>query len=107
MTPPVTADDDPARPPERTRLSWHRTVLAAGVVGLLAARLALLEALTTARLAVVAIAVIGWLLIALAGAGRAAIMSATAPPPPRWSIRAAAVVAVGYAMVGAVLVVLP
>jgi uncharacterized membrane protein YidH (DUF202 family) len=113
MTAPDPATRDPARQPERTRLAWHRTVLAVTVVALLAGRLALLEALTPTRVAVVAIVAAGWLLIVLAGTRRVAAMSATAPAapaapaPPRWSVRVATVVVLGYAVLGVALVAVP
>jgi uncharacterized membrane protein YidH (DUF202 family) len=109
MTAPVADPPtrDPARQPERTRLSWHRTVLTVTVVALLAGRLALHETLSPARLLVGAVLVAGWLAIALASARRVVAMRAAAPGPARWSVRAAGLVAVGYAALSVALVAVP
>jgi hypothetical protein len=98
---------DPARQPERTRLSWHRTVLTVTVVALLAGRLALHHPPVLAPLLMVAAVLAGWLAILLASSRRVAAMSAAAPAPPRWSVRATTLVAVGYAALGVALVAAP
>lgn len=98
---------DPARQPERTRLSWHRTVLTVTVVALLAGRLALHDTLNVARLLVVAALIAGWLCLAVASARRVQAMNAAVPAGPRWSVRAAGLVAVGYAALSVALVVVP
>lgn len=102
MTP--VGSRDPARQPERTRLSWRRTVLAATVVVLLAVRLAVHEQPTGIRVAGVALAMLGWLVVVAFSWRRIRTLAAAAPPPSRWSASEMSLITVGYAALGVLLV---
>ena len=83
--------------PARTRLAWRRTLLAVTIVALLAARLAL-----DRPLAVVAIAA-GWLAALVVTQRRVGMMSDPEPTTVGRSLSALVLVAVGYAVLGALL----
>jgi len=90
--------------PERTRLAWRRTVLAATVAGLLLVRLAGLGPLAVA--VAVPLAVAGWLTLLVLAQRRIGRLAVPRPDPlGRAPVVAAATVA-GYAVLGVLLVVL-
>jgi hypothetical protein len=93
---------DPGRQPERTRLSWRRTVLAATVVALLAGRLAADRSTPAAILALAAVAA-GWLVILAIAGRRVTALAAAEPVPARWAVPLIALTSVGYAGLGVVL----
>ena len=89
----------------RTRLAWRRTVLAAGVVALLAGRLALRQPPTT-QAALAGAAGLGWLLVLVAASRRVRALDRPDDPVVRRAARLVAVATVGYALAGALVVVL-
>jgi hypothetical protein len=106
MTGPAPARQpprDPGRQPERTALSWRRTLLAATVAALLAARMAVTEPTPVALVAVVAMAV-GWLAILVLAVRRMTAMAAAEPGPVGWAVPLTTLVTAVYAGLGMVLV---
>jgi hypothetical protein len=95
---------DPGRQPERTRLSWRRTVLTASVVALLAGRLAA-DRSTPAALVVLTAVAAGWLVILAVAGRRITALAAAEPAPVRWAVPLTAVTSIGYAGLGALLLV--
>jgi Domain of unknown function (DUF202) len=92
--------------PRRTRLAWRRTALATGAVTVLTGRLALAGGHHPGHLIMGGLALLGWAgLVLLAGhrAGRVAPQT----PPPGWVPTAMALGVAWFAVLGAVLVVLP
>ena len=88
--------------PERTRLSWRRTVLAATVVGLLFARLALAGGQPSLTGAVfLALAVLAWLVLLVLAQRRIAQLAADRPPAVRRTPFVAGFTLFGYAVLGA------
>jgi hypothetical protein len=104
--PRARAPRDPGRQPERTALSWLRTMLVATVVALLASRSAVLPSPTPARLVVVAVVFGLWGAVLLAGWRRTAAMTVAAPGSMRWTAPLVTFVALSFATVGVVLVTL-
>lgn len=98
---------DPARQPERTRLSWRRTVLAATVVLLLAVRLGVQERPTAIQALSVTAALAGWLAMLVFSWRRISALAAARPAPPRWVLPVTVLVTVGFAGLGIALVELP
>ncbi|NJQ01370.1 DUF202 domain-containing protein [Streptomyces zingiberis] len=95
---------DPAAQPERTRLAWRRSTLAASVTALLAARLALREGAHPAGLLAAALVAAAWLLL-LATAHRR-IRALAVPRPdaaPARTLALATGCAVATAVCGALL----
>jgi hypothetical protein len=89
---------------ERTRLAWHRSALAGGLVALLLVHAALVR-----REPVVAAAGLTlWLLLALATRGRIRAMTDPRPGAPRArTVVLPAVVVLGFAAVATAAVLLP
>jgi hypothetical protein len=102
-TPTAQPPRDPGRQPERTRLSWRRTVLTVTAVALLAGRLGLTRSPTVAALTIGA-AVVGWLAVLLLAGRRISAMAAAEPPAARWAMPLTALAAAGYAGIGVALV---
>ncbi|MGC9666237.1 DUF202 domain-containing protein [Planosporangium sp. 12N6] len=97
---------DPGRQPERTRLSWRRTVLAATAVSILAVRLAAGTRLTArGALGVAAVAAL-WLLVVTVAHRRIGALTADRPRTAGRSAPVLTAAVVGYAVVGAVLLLL-
>ena len=92
--------------PERTRLSWRRTVLAGTVVGLLLARLAVPGRPGPAGAVVLALAVADWLALLVLAQRRIAGLAMDRPAAARRGPVAAGVTLLGYAALGALLVLL-
>jgi hypothetical protein len=93
---------DPGLQPERTRLARRRAGLSIAVVAVLTVRLALSHG-TTSALVLAAVAVAVGLLVLAAAATRH--VTRTSPGPPgRRSMSLLALVAVGYAGLGVLLV---
>ncbi|MEQ4302517.1 DUF202 domain-containing protein [Plantactinospora sp. B6F1] len=98
----------PAHPPpperdaglsgERTRLAWRRSVLTVGVVAVLTARLALMNG--TIGVLVTALAGLGWLGVLVVAFPR----SAGRGDPPGPALPVIALVTVGFAALGLLLV---
>lgn len=105
MTGPVQPARDPARQPERTAMSWVRTLLVVTLVGLLVGRSAVVLAPPApAAVPVGAAAVAGWVVALVAGRRRAADLTAPVPPPVGSAVPVVAFVTFGYALVGVALV---
>jgi uncharacterized membrane protein YidH (DUF202 family) len=88
---------------ERTRLSWRRTVLATTAVVLLIVRLALREDLTPLRAIGVAAALGGWVAQLWVTQRRMDTMANAEPHVVGRSLPLTALVIVGYAIIGIVL----
>jgi Domain of unknown function (DUF202) len=105
---------DPGRQPERTRLAWRRTVLGFTAVALLTGRLAIVESGAGPALLAVAAALAGWLaVLALSWRRIVALtppsdparpLAAATPAPARRAVPLTACAALGFAGLGAVLV---
>jgi hypothetical protein len=96
----------PGTAPERTRLAWRRTALAGTAVMLLTARLAIRDGPVPLHLAVGGLALLGWFGVVLLGRYR--IRSAGASgAPPGWVPAVTATCLAWFAVLGAVLAVLP
>jgi hypothetical protein len=92
---------DPGLQPERTRLAWRRTALGATGISLLAARLALVEGAPLGLLAAVAL----WLAVLVVGQRRVTALAPARPAAAGRSLPALALIVVGYAVLGLLLVV--
>jgi hypothetical protein len=95
---------DPGRQPERTILAWRRTALTASVVTALVGRQALMSGAVGGVLTVLALA--GWFAVVAITEHRAATI-APAPPEPSRALPLLALVTVGFAVLGLILVFAP
>src|SRR5690606_37375317 len=99
---------DPARQPERTAMSWVRTMLVVTLVGLLLGRSAVVLAPPApAGVLAGAAAVAGWVVALVAGRRRVAALAVPVPPPVGSAASVVALVTFGYALVGVALVTAP
>ena len=99
MTPPGAA-------PERTRLAWRRTALSATAVTLITVRLGIRDGYAPLRLTVAGLAMVGWVGLLLLGQYRIRSVG-TSGAPPGWVPAVTATCVAWFAVLGAVLVVLP
>jgi hypothetical protein len=107
MTPPAPQarpPRNPARQPERTALSWLRTMLLATVVALLAGRFTALQPPAPARLVATAAVFLSWVVILLVGWRRSSAMTEPVPASMRWTAPLVTFVLLGYAALGVALV---
>ncbi|MEV0727194.1 DUF202 domain-containing protein [Polymorphospora sp. NPDC050346] len=97
---------DPGLQPERTTLAWRRTSIGALAVAVLAARAVLtapgIGPVPGALL--VTAALLGWVGLLVLGRRRAAVLRAGRPPVAGRTLPLAALIIVGYAVLGTVLV---
>jgi uncharacterized membrane protein YidH (DUF202 family) len=91
---------------ERTRLAWRRTALSASVVGLLAARPAFDPAAGGTKWLVAGLAMAGWAGLVALGYRRQRGLVVHPPQPGRRTITAYALIAVGFAVLGGLVVTL-
>ena len=89
---------------ERTRLAWRRTGLSASVVGLFAARPAFDPAAGWIKWLIAATAMIGWALLVGIALYRARGLHAWPPTPGRLTVAAYALITVGFAVLGGLVV---
>jgi hypothetical protein len=102
---PVESPRDPARQPERTRFAWRRTVLTFAVVTLLLLRMALIEDAMSMRAVIgAAVGLLGLVLVIYMGSRRIAAMTAPEPVAIGRTLTIVAAAALGYAILGIVLV---
>ena len=100
------AADDHGASAVRTRLAWRRTGLSATAVGVLAVRPAFAPPAGTASVLVAAAAMAGWAaLIALAYL-RAQGLNVRPPRPGRRTVTAYALITIGFAVIGGLVVTL-
>ena len=102
----TAAGPPPSAAPERTRLSWRRTVLACTAITLLTARLAIRHGFAPLRLAVGAFVLVGWVGVLLIGRYRIRSIGQYGAPPG-WVPAVTASCVAWFAVIGAVLAVLP
>jgi hypothetical protein len=88
----------------RTRLAWRRTGLSATAVGLLAARPAFAPHAGTGFVLVAAAAMAGWAALIALAYRRARGLRARPPRPGRRAITAYALITVGFAVIGGLVV---
>ena len=91
---------------ERTRLAWRRTGLSATAVALLAARPAFAPSAGVGFILVAAVAMAGWAVLVGLAQRRSVGLDARPPRPGRRTIAAYAMVTAGFAVLGALVVVL-
>lgn len=96
---------DPGLQTERTRLAWRRTVLAVTVVAVLTVRMALTRG--TAGALVTALALAGWVAVVAVTNRRIAVMVRHRPGDAGRALPLSALAAIGYAVLGVILVVTP
>jgi uncharacterized membrane protein YidH (DUF202 family) len=97
---------DPGASAERTRLAWRRTGLSAAAVALLAARPAFAPGAGDGVYLAAAAALAGWAALVGLAYRRARGLDARPPQPGQRTITAYAVITVGFAILGTVLVTL-
>jgi uncharacterized membrane protein YidH (DUF202 family) len=93
---------DPGLQPERTRLAWRRTALAAAVVAVLLLRMAF--RLGPAGAIPTAAALAGWVACGLIAYRRGGRMSGHQPAASGRAMAVLAMITAGYALLGVVLV---
>ena len=106
MTDDVAVTDDHGASAERTRLAWRRTGLSAAAVGLLAARPAFSPDAGVARWLAAAGAMAGWAALIALAYRRARWLRRRPPRPGRPTIVAYALITVGFALLGGLVVML-
>jgi hypothetical protein len=120
MTEPASAQTPTHRPPglapQRTALSWRRTLLTFTVVALLSLRLAVHYGVDTASMLAVAAGMLLWLGALVVAHRRGGALAAPRPsrqstagsskPPDAagWALPLCAAIPLGYAVLGAILV---
>ncbi|GIE93781.1 DUF202 domain-containing protein [Paractinoplanes rishiriensis] len=97
---------DPGASSARTRLAWRRTALSATVVVLLAARPAVAPRAGFQDWLVAALAMTAWVLLVALGYHRAARLRAGPDQPGGRTIGAYALITVGFAALGGLVVML-
>lgn len=97
---------DPGRQPERTVLAWRRTTLTVSIVTALVGRHALMSGAGAAGGVLTVLALAGWFAVVAIIEHRTATI-APAPPEPSRALPLLALVTVGFAMLGLVLVFTP
>ncbi len=97
---------DPGVSAERTRLAWRRTGLSAAAVGLLAVRPAFGPGAGPAHLLLAAAAMAGWAALVALGYRRGRGLAAVPPRPGRRAVTVYAMVTVGFAVIGGLVVTL-
>ena len=102
----TAADPPPGTAPERTRLAWRRTALSGTAVTLLTARLAIRDGFAPLRFTIAVLAILGWVGAMLIGQYRIRT-AGTSGAPPAWVPVLTATCLAWFAVLGAVLVVLP
>ena len=100
----MTAPRDPGASAERTRLAWRRTGLSAAAVALLMLRPAFAPDARLATFAIAALAMAGWALLVALAYRRAHGLNAWPPRRGERTVSAYALITVGFAIVGIVLV---
>ena len=101
----MTGDDHGASA-ERTRLAWRRTALSATAVALLAARPAFVPGSGTTAWLAAALAMAAWVALIALGYRRVRGLTSSPPQPGRRTITAYALITVGFAAIGGLVVIL-
>jgi hypothetical protein len=96
---------DPGAAIERTRLAWRRTILSAGAVALLCVRPAFAQRPGTLAVLLTAAAMGGWAALTALAYRRAGGLRIRPPHSSRRTIVATAGIAVGFAILGGLVVV--
>lgn len=104
MTPVRDAGPDPGRQPERTRMAWRRTWLAATVVMLLAVRLG--SQPPAGPFLATAAVLAGWLAVLGLGARRMSALAAARPEPAGRTVPLTALATLGLAGLGLALIII-
>jgi len=99
-------NDDRGAAAERTSFAWRRTVLSATAVALLACRPAFDPAAGGAKWLVAALAMAGWVTLVGLAYRRARGLVADPPRPGRRTVPAYAIVTLGFAVLGGLVVML-
>jgi uncharacterized protein DUF202 len=89
---------------ERTRLAWRRTLLANTAVALLCVRLAIATGSGAARSLVAAAAMLVWLVALVLTYRRTRALTAPRPGPAGRAMPVSAIICLGYAVLGAILI---
>lgn len=95
---------DPGLAAQRTRLAWRRTVTSAAAVTLLAARPAALGDADPVQVLAAAAALAGWTILVAVSYRRGRWLTADPPLRGRRTVPAYALITVGLALVGMILV---
>jgi len=98
--------DDHGASAVRTRLAWRRTGLSATAVGVLAVRPAFAPQAGTASVLVAAAAMAGWAALIALAYRRAEGLNVRPPRPGRRTVTAYALITIGFAAIGGLVVTL-